>query len=188
MRLDQNVDYVAVLIHGTPQILLLAVDSNKDLVQVPVVAEPALSSLQFPSIVRTEFLTPLSDRFIRHNDSALGEKILDISEAQAEAMVNPDRIADNLGRETVARVTRRIAFHDTSFSGLVPELTMPIGPFPSNANMRFVHPPGAIRHPKLPATASFQFWSVPLDPAPNRNVIHAEIAFSHELFNISIAE
>jgi hypothetical protein len=35
MRLDQDVDYVAVLINGTPQILLLAVDPNEDLVQVP---------------------------------------------------------------------------------------------------------------------------------------------------------
>ena len=45
MRLDQDVDHVAVLIHSTPQVMLLAVDSNKNLVQVPVVAEPSLSSL-----------------------------------------------------------------------------------------------------------------------------------------------
>ena len=79
MWLDQDVDHIAVLIHGTPQILLLTVDSNKDLVQVPVVAEPALTSLQFPSIVRTELLTPPSNRLIGHDDSTLGEKILDIS-------------------------------------------------------------------------------------------------------------
>ena len=116
MRLDQDVDHVAVLIHGTPQILLLAVDSNEDLIQVPVVAQPSLSSLQFPSIVRTELLTPLPDRLIGHDDSPLGEKILDISEAQAEAMVSPDRIADDLGRETIAGVTRPIALHGTSLS------------------------------------------------------------------------
>jgi hypothetical protein len=40
MRLDQNVDDVAVLIHGTPQILLLGVDPNEDLIQVPAIAEP----------------------------------------------------------------------------------------------------------------------------------------------------
>ena len=49
MRLDQNVDHIAVLIHGAPQILLLAVDSNEDLIQVPVVTQPSLSSLQFPT-------------------------------------------------------------------------------------------------------------------------------------------
>jgi hypothetical protein len=47
MRLNQNVDHVAVLIHGTPQILLLAVDSNKDLIQMPLIAQSSLASLQF---------------------------------------------------------------------------------------------------------------------------------------------
>ena len=56
LRLDQDVDDVAVLIHGSPQILLSAVDSNEDLIQVPVVAPSSLLSLQFPGIVRTELL------------------------------------------------------------------------------------------------------------------------------------
>ena len=87
MRLDQDVDHVTVLVHGTPQVLLLAVDSNEDLVQIPVVAEPSFSSLQFPGIVRTELLAPAPDGLIRQDDSPLGEKILYISEAQAEPMV-----------------------------------------------------------------------------------------------------
>ena len=44
-RLHQDVDYVAVLIDRAPEILQLAVDSKEDFVQMPVVAEPALSSL-----------------------------------------------------------------------------------------------------------------------------------------------
>src|SRR5262245_2223897 len=72
MSLNEDVDHVAVLIHRTPQILLLAVDSNKHLVQVPVVAESSLTPLQFPNMFMTEFLTPPPDRLIRHDDSALG--------------------------------------------------------------------------------------------------------------------
>jgi hypothetical protein len=45
--LNQNVDHVAVLIYGTPQILLLNVDLNEDFVQVPNIAKPALTPLQF---------------------------------------------------------------------------------------------------------------------------------------------
>jgi hypothetical protein len=115
MRLDQDVDHVAVLIHGTPQMLLLAVDSNEDLVQVPV-TEPTLTPLQFPRIARTELQTPAPDRLIRHDDSPFGQKILDISEAQAEAMVRPDCIANDLGRKTIAGVTRSIALHGISLS------------------------------------------------------------------------
>jgi hypothetical protein len=91
-RLNQDVDHVAVLIHCTPEILLLAVDSNEDFVHVPHIAEAALTPLQFSGIVRTELLTPEPNRFIRDDDSAFGQKILDISEAQAESMVNPDGI------------------------------------------------------------------------------------------------
>ena len=58
MRGNQDVDHVAVWIHGTPEILLLAVNSNEHLVQVPHIAEATLTPLQFSGIVGTEFLTP----------------------------------------------------------------------------------------------------------------------------------
>ena len=115
-RLNQDVDHVAVLIHGTPQILLLAVDSNEDFVQMPNIAEAALTPLQFSGIARTKLLTPESNRFIRDNDSAFGEKILDISEAQAETMVSPDGIADDFWRKTMTVIARPIVLHGTSVS------------------------------------------------------------------------
>jgi hypothetical protein len=115
-RLNQDVDYVAVLIHGTPEILLLAVDSNEDFVQVPNIAEAALTPLQFSGIFRTELLTPESNRFIRDDDPAFGEKILDISEAQAETMVSPDGIADDFWRETMTVIARPVVLHRTSVS------------------------------------------------------------------------
>jgi hypothetical protein len=46
-RLNQDVDHIAVLIHGTPQIFLLAVDPHEDFVQVPNIAEEALTAPQF---------------------------------------------------------------------------------------------------------------------------------------------
>jgi hypothetical protein len=50
LRLDQDVDHVAVLIHGTPEVMLLAVDSNEDFIQIPVIAQSTLPSLQFPGM------------------------------------------------------------------------------------------------------------------------------------------
>ena len=97
-RLHQNVDYVAILVDGTPDILQLAVDSNEDLVQMPAVAEPALSSLQLADIICGELLTPQPNRFIGYGDAPFGQKILDIPEAEAETMVGPDRIPYDLGR------------------------------------------------------------------------------------------
>src|SRR5579864_1907645 len=118
--LNQDVDHVAVLIHRTPEILLLAVDANENFVQVPHIAEAALAPLQFSGIVRTELLTPEPNRFIRDDDSAFGEKVLDISEAQAESMVNPDGIADDFRRETMTVIARPIVLHGISVSGRCP--------------------------------------------------------------------
>jgi len=92
----------------------LAVDSNEDFVQVPNVAEAALTPLQFSGIVRPELLTPESYRFIRDDDSAFGEKILDIPEAQAETMVNLDGMADDFPRETMTVIARPVVLHGTS--------------------------------------------------------------------------
>src|ERR1700674_3530406 len=115
-RLKQDVDHVAVLIHRASEILLLSVDSNEDFVQVPNIAEPALTPLQFSGIVGTELMTPDSDCFIRDDDSAFGEKILDVSQAQAETMVNPEGVADDFRRETVTVIGRPIVLHQISVS------------------------------------------------------------------------
>jgi hypothetical protein len=53
--LNQDVDHVTVLIHGAPEILVLAVDSHEDFVQVPDIAEAALAALELSSIVWTDF-------------------------------------------------------------------------------------------------------------------------------------
>jgi len=66
------------LVDGTPEILQLAVDSKEDLVQMPVVAEPALSSLQLADIICAELLTPPPNRFIGYGDAPFRQKILDI--------------------------------------------------------------------------------------------------------------
>ena len=107
-RLHQDVDYVAILIDGTPEILQVAVDSKEDFVQMPVIAEPALSSLQLADIICAELLTPPPDRFIGYGDAPFRQKILDIPEAEAETMVGPDRITDDLGRKPIAGVARRL--------------------------------------------------------------------------------
>ena len=39
-RLDEDVDDVAILIDGTPEIVPLSLDGDEDLVQVPCVAQP----------------------------------------------------------------------------------------------------------------------------------------------------
>ena len=49
-RLDENIEDVAILIDGTPEIAPLSLDGDEDLVQVPDVAQPTLSTLEPASI------------------------------------------------------------------------------------------------------------------------------------------
>ena len=86
----QDLDHVAVLIHGTPQILPLSVDAHEHFVPEPRVTETTLRYLESPCVFRTELLGPASDGLLRHHDSPFGKHILDISEAEAEFIVEPD--------------------------------------------------------------------------------------------------
>jgi hypothetical protein len=77
---------------------------HKEFVQVPGIAQPSLSAPEPTGIRRTERPTPLSDRLVGHGDAPLGEEIFGISEAQTEPVVQPDRVTDDLGWESVAVV------------------------------------------------------------------------------------
>jgi hypothetical protein len=76
----------------------------------------ALTPLQVSGIARTELLTAESYRFMRDDDSPFGEKILDISEAQTETMVNPDGITDDFCWETMIAMARPVVLYRTSVS------------------------------------------------------------------------
>ena len=102
-RLDQDVDDVAILVHGATE-LLPALNRHEELVQIPGVARPAPSAPQRPRVGEAERLTPMPNRFIRHRDTSLGEEIFDISETQAEAMIDPDGVTNDLGGKAVAAV------------------------------------------------------------------------------------
>ena len=116
-RLDEDVDHVAVLIHGTPQILPLPVDRDEDFVQEPRIPETTLPSFQLPCVFRTELQTPLSDGFVGNDDPALGEQISHIPEAQAEPIIGPDSVADDFRRISVSAVARSVVVHPAIVPG-----------------------------------------------------------------------
>lgn len=117
-RLNQDVDDISVLIHGTPEVLPLTIDRDKEFIQMLGIAEATLSSLQSPSIIRTELLTPLSDSLVRDDDSAFGKKIFDIAKTQTEAVVNPDGMTDDVRRKPVSVVAVSAGFHPFSLAVL----------------------------------------------------------------------
>ena len=97
--LYEDVDQVTVLIHRAPEILALTVDRDEDFVQEPRISKSTLSSLQLPSVVGAELPAPLANGFVGHDDSSFGQQILNIPEAHAVSVVEPDGMADDFGRK-----------------------------------------------------------------------------------------
>src|SRR6266849_9334571 len=74
--LDQDVQYDAMLIHGSPQPVAFAADLQRHLVQMPLVADAYSSSTQPCSERGAEFGAPLADGLVADEDATVGEQIL----------------------------------------------------------------------------------------------------------------
>ena len=96
-----------------------------DLVQVPCVALPALSTLEPASVFRTELDAPKPDRFVGHRDAALGQEIFYIAKAHTESMVQPYGVANDLGRESIIRGSSACRFSSAKSATLPLNLTVP---------------------------------------------------------------
>ena len=99
--LDQNIKHDAVLIDSAPEIMQLALDPNEHLVQVPLVTGSGPAPTQIAREARAKLQTLPTDTLIRNKDGALRQEQLDISKAQAEYMIETDRVPDQLGWKTM---------------------------------------------------------------------------------------
>ena len=70
---------------------------------------------------RLDLAQPLPNRFVRHDDAAFGQQILDIPEAQAVSVIQPDGVAYDFRRKAMPKVAGSSNVHP----GIVPrgELT-----------------------------------------------------------------
>src|SRR5438093_1163430 len=82
--LYQDIKAIPVLIDRPPEIMSLALDGEKDLIEMPLVTRPRPSTPELSGILLTKLTTPLANGFIGHNDAAFKEQFFNIAEAQAE--------------------------------------------------------------------------------------------------------
>ena len=64
--LQGDVQHLAVLIDGPPQVDQLVADRHKDLVQMPGAARPPFAPAQFGGEVRAKLLHPCTDGLVSH--------------------------------------------------------------------------------------------------------------------------
>jgi hypothetical protein len=82
---------------GTPEIALHTSYSDDNLVHVPLVPWPWPAAAQAVSETRSEFLAPTSYRLVGDRDAALSQEQLNVPQAEAERVIQPDGVADDLG-------------------------------------------------------------------------------------------
>ncbi len=93
--------HVAACIDRPPAPLLDAVDLENDLVEVPLVGWPGPFAPDFCGDLRPELRNPDPDRLMGHDNPALREKILYIAQAQGEAVICPDGVANDGPRKAM---------------------------------------------------------------------------------------
>ena len=78
---------------------------------MPGVSHPPAPVLQLPGVDRTEPLAPLPNRLVGDRHASLREEIFSFAEAGAEPIVEPDRVADNVGWESISVIAARLTPH-----------------------------------------------------------------------------
>ncbi len=91
-RLEQDVDDLAILVDGSPEILTPAANGHEEFVQMPRVADWPRAPPEPPCVGHTADLAPLPNGLVRHGDAALGKQVFDVAETEGETVVEPDGV------------------------------------------------------------------------------------------------
>jgi hypothetical protein len=102
--LHENIQDVAILIDGPPQILARTVDREEHFVQVPLVAWSGTPPPELVSALLAKFPAPLTDGLICDDHSPFEEELFDIAIAEAEAKVESDAVANDFRGKAVVFV------------------------------------------------------------------------------------
>ncbi len=104
LGLDRHVENLVFGVDGAPQIDHSAIDFQIDLVKTPSRVRLRAAPSQVRSDDRPEMIHPAPDCLVGHRHPALREQIFDGAQAQREPKIEPNRLANDLGREPVAGV------------------------------------------------------------------------------------
>ena len=89
--LDQDVEYTPMQVHRAPEIVHLAADREEHLIQVPLVARVWLTPLQGIGEQPAEARALRSNSLVADHHAIIGQDGPDVAQAEAEAVIEPDR-------------------------------------------------------------------------------------------------
>jgi hypothetical protein len=101
---NQYIEHVPMLINGSPEVVQFTPDADKHLIQEPPVAGLRPAPFEAVGAGSPEAQAPLTDSLLADHDASRRQNQLDFAQAEAEAMVEPNRLVDNFSWETEAPV------------------------------------------------------------------------------------
>src|SRR5258706_9026008 len=101
--------------------MLHAPDPDEHFVQMPLVSGPRTTAAQALGEAIAKFHAPPSNGLIGDDDTTFGQKELNIPQTEAKHVIQPDGMADDLGRKTVSVVRVGRGRHAASLAGLRPD-------------------------------------------------------------------
>ncbi len=102
--LNEDVEHEPVLIDGSPQPVLPSADLQPHLVDVPLVGRAGPPPTELLGVGRPELAAREANGLAADLDVTLGEQLFNVSMAQVEPKVQPDGVADDLGRKAMAAI------------------------------------------------------------------------------------
>jgi hypothetical protein len=102
--LNKDVEDDAMLIDGTPEIVLHPLDPDEHFIHVPLVPRAWPAAAQAIGKSLAEFPAPSPNRLVGDHDAPFGQQQLNVTQAEAEHVIQPHSMADDLGREAMAVV------------------------------------------------------------------------------------
>lgn len=93
--LHENIEYVAVLVNGLPQRVMLLVHREQHFVQVPFISWLGAPTPELIGICLPELVTPFADGFVRHTDPMHEQEFFHIIVAQRKVVVALDSVAED---------------------------------------------------------------------------------------------
>src|ERR1700730_12646583 len=77
--LDQDLEDLAFVVDGTPQVHVLARDPDNHFVEMPAIARPRTAPSRAPSDRRSEFEHPTANALVGEVEATLGKQLIDIA-------------------------------------------------------------------------------------------------------------
>jgi hypothetical protein len=107
--LDEKVKDLAFVVNRSPQPEMPTCDRDHNLIKMPARRRPRSSIAQFLGELRSKLRHPSSNSFVGDVETAFGEQVLDVSQAECEAKIQPNGVLDHRRRKLMAGIGDRHA-------------------------------------------------------------------------------